>query len=147
MAVKSSVMAFAKRAASELYRIDAVLLNAGIDTNVFELAEGNESTVTVDVVSTSLLAVAVLPKLRETASRHSVQPRLAVLGSSIHIFAPDGQLTGAPEGKIFATLNDGHTAAMASRYFLSKLMVSLCLRELAGQVDSRDIVVNCVNPG
>lgn len=69
MAVKSSVVAFAERATSELDRVDAVLLNAGIDTNVFEMADGDESTLTVNVISPFLLAlvpsatrVAYLPK-------------------------------------------------------------------------------------
>lgn len=60
MAVKSSVVDFTDRAASELDRVDAVLLNAGIDTNVFEMADGDESTLTVNVISPFLLALALL---------------------------------------------------------------------------------------
>ena len=147
MAVKSSVVAFAKRAVAELECIDALLLNAGIDTNVFEMADGDESTLTVNVISTFLLARALLPKLADTAARTSSSTRLTILGSSIHAFAADLQLTTPSDGKIFSTLNDARTADMASRYFLSKLMVGLCVRELANEVDRTQTVVNCVNPG
>jgi len=147
MAVKSSVTAFAKSAAQELDRIDAILLNAGIDTNVFAMANGDESTMTVNVISPFLLALALLPKLKDTADERGVSPRVTFLDSCIHIFAPDVQLTAASEGQIFSTLADATTADMHSRYYLSKLMVGLCMREFAAQVDRRRIVVNSVNPG
>lgn len=73
IANKVSITEFAKRAASELDRIDGVLLNAGIDANVFEMADGDESTLGFNVVSTFLWAVALLPKLKEAQanSTHS----------------------------------------------------------------------------
>lgn len=149
MAVKSSVVAFAERVTSELDRVDAVLLNAGIDTNVFEMADGDESTLTVNVISPFLLALALLPMLERSAAKFGITPHLTFLGSSIHIFAQDGQLTTPADGKIFLTLNDATTANMGNRYFLSKLMVGVCTRELAQKIagTGKPIVVNCVNPG
>ncbi|KAI9730218.1 MAG: hypothetical protein M1834_005982 [Cirrosporium novae-zelandiae] len=59
----ASVKAFAAKVA-KLSRVDAVVLNAGIATANFELFEDNESTITVNVVSTTLLALLLLPTLR-----------------------------------------------------------------------------------
>src|ERR1700709_638030 len=60
-----SVKAFAKRAES-LERIDAVLQNAAISTFVYTTAEDNETTITI-TISTFLLTILLLPKLRESA--------------------------------------------------------------------------------
>ena len=61
----ASVKAFATKAA-ELPRLDAVVENAAVAAGKFELAEDNESTITVNVVSTFLLALLLLPILRKT---------------------------------------------------------------------------------
>ena len=64
-----------KKAESELERIDILLENAGIATGAFKLVEGHESTVTVNVISTFLLAFLLLPKLQETAQKFNTKPR------------------------------------------------------------------------
>lgn len=56
MANYSSVLAFDDDAYSTLSRLDAVVVNAGVSLHEFELAEGIESTLTINVVSTFLLA-------------------------------------------------------------------------------------------
>ena len=66
MANYPSVSAFGRRACSTLSPLDVVVLNAGVSLNKFERAEGIESTLTVNVISTLLLAQLFLPKLRET---------------------------------------------------------------------------------
>lgn len=60
-----SVKQFAERASS-LERVDVLVENAGIATRVHKLAEGNEATITTNVVSTFLLALLMLPKLKQT---------------------------------------------------------------------------------
>lgn len=46
------------------------LLNAGKVTQEFYLVEGNESTIAVNVVNTFLLALLMLPKLRQAAEEY-----------------------------------------------------------------------------
>lgn len=75
--------AFCKRVGG-LERVDAIVENAGVATPVFELAEGMEMTVTVNVVSTFLMALLVLPKLRECAARYNMVPRLTIVASDAH---------------------------------------------------------------
>lgn len=108
----ASVEKFAERAKA-LPRLDVLLENAGIATDDFMLCEDNESTITVNVVSTFLLALLLLPKLRETAVTFSVLPRLVIVSSDVH------QLTNLPEKKnpsIFEALNNKEKARMWDRY-------------------------------
>lgn len=81
-----SVRAFAARA-SKLDRLDAVLENAGILTRQFRIFEGYESQVATNVIGTFLLALLILPKLKETATKFNVQPRLSIVSSDGHLLA------------------------------------------------------------
>ncbi len=149
MASYSSVLAFGDRACT-LPRLDTVVLNAGVSLNQFELAEGVERTLTINVVSTFLLAQLVLPKLRETSQARATDTRVTFVGSSIHIFAKTKQLCSAKRGEILMTLSDPAQADMANRYFLSKLLVLLGVRDLAAKTNvpgENNVLVNCVNPG
>ncbi len=113
LAKYSSVKLFAEKAKS-LERLDVVVENAGIYTDRFEMAEEDESTITVNVVSTMLLGLLLLPKLRETALKFNKAPVLTFTGSFVHY------QTSFPERKaknIFQGLADGKTARMKDRYF------------------------------
>jgi retinol dehydrogenase-12 len=57
------VKAFCKKIVG-LERVDAIVENAGVATPFFELAEEIEKTITINVISTFLMAFLVLPKLR-----------------------------------------------------------------------------------
>ena len=57
-----SVKQFARKA-DDLERLDVLLENAGIMTTKFSMAEKDESNVTINVVSTFLLGLLLLPKL------------------------------------------------------------------------------------
>lgn len=111
LASYDSVKTFAKRA-DGLDRLDVMMQNAGIMTAGYTTAEDNESTLTTNVISPFLLGLLVLPKLRETAAKFNVLPRLVFVASFVHF------LTKFPEQKsdnIFATLNDKRTANMNDR--------------------------------
>lgn len=107
----ASVGAFVTKINS-LPRVDILLLNAGKVTQEFYLAEGNESTIAVNVVNTFLLALLMLPKLRQAAEEFSIVPRIVVVASDRHV------MTNLPEWKTentFATLNGPSTANMHDR--------------------------------
>lgn len=107
-----SVEKFANRVQG-LDRLDAVVENAGISVDSYRLAEDNESTITVNVVSTFLLALLVLPKLRESATKFHVQPHLVIVSSEVHGFTPFPEKNSA---NIFETLNNKETARINDRY-------------------------------
>ena len=81
-----STRQFANRAAG-LSRLDALVENAGVAKATWSLAEDNETTITVNVVNTVFLALLLLPKLRDTASRFNVLPRLTFVNSELHFLS------------------------------------------------------------
>lgn len=153
MASFASVKSFAERIRTELPRLDALVANAGISTNEYLTAEAFEQTLTVNVVSTFLLSLLCLPILRKTAVQQASPTHLTVVGSLVHYFADHSQLEQPAAGRVFKTLSDEKQAHMASRYFLSKLIVLLCIQELAKHSPQGDlsrgpsVIINCPNPG
>lgn len=110
-----SVKQFAKRA-NHLPRLDVLLENAGIATGQFRISEDNESTITTNVVSTFLLALLLLPKLRESSTKFNTTPHLTIVTSEVHFF------TNFPEKDSpnnFDTLNNPDTARMSERCDIS----------------------------
>ena len=107
-----SVKEFAKKAEG-LDRLDALVENAGVARQVWSVLEDNESTITTNVVSTFLLGLLLLPKLRETGQKFNTTPHLAVTCSEVHAWTP---LNERKSKSIFDTLNDKETANMAERY-------------------------------
>ncbi|KAK4955618.1 hypothetical protein LTR10_006557 [Elasticomyces elasticus] len=140
-----SVKAFAKRANS-LKRLDIVLENAGINTQNYVSVGGNESTITVNVVSTFLLALLILPKLQETAKVHNITPNLCIVSSDVHFMT---QFNERKSPAIFDTLNDPKQANMMGRYPLSKLLEVLACREIAREHPVSDFraTLNFLTPG
>lgn len=95
-----SVKGFAA-SVSSLPRVDVAILNAGKMSQEFYIAEKDESTITVNVVSTMLLGLLILPKLRASAQDGRPTPRLVIVASDRHV------MTNLPEWKTpntFATL-------------------------------------------
>lgn len=56
------------------------------DTNRFVNMAGNESSITVNVVSTFLLGLLLLPKLRESGHHFNMTPTVTVVSSEVHHF-------------------------------------------------------------
>jgi retinol dehydrogenase-12 len=108
----ASTKAFAQKVTRELDRLDVVVANAGILTYNFEMAEEDESTITVNIVSTFLMSIMLLPKLRETSIAHRKETVLTFTGSFVHY------LTQFPERNadhIFQELADKTKARMDDR--------------------------------
>ncbi|KAK4497251.1 hypothetical protein PRZ48_011701 [Zasmidium cellare] len=141
----SSVQTFAEHCSTTLPRLDALIANAGIEVKTFALAEGYEQTLTVNVLSTFLLGLLLLPKLQQTGAEHGVETYFSVVGSAIQIFAPHEQLQ---QDDLFKALSMEENADMGNRYYLSKLMDMLCVRALAARTTHLDrVIINCVSPG
>jgi NAD(P)-dependent dehydrogenase (short-subunit alcohol dehydrogenase family) len=107
----ASVKDFCAKVA-ELERVDAVVLNAGVGTPKFEIFEEDESTITVNVISTVLLMLLLLPVLRTSAGRWNVIPTLSVTGSAYHRSAKFPE-RDAPN--ILEALSDAKTSDMGER--------------------------------
>jgi NAD(P)-dependent dehydrogenase (short-subunit alcohol dehydrogenase family) len=149
MSSYDSVLSFAS-ACAELPRIDIAILNAGVARGVWETAEGHESTITVNVLSTFLLAFALLPHLTATSKKFNTRPTLTITSSEVHEFAAFPE-RNAPEGQIFAQLDqakdaNGKDVDMSNRYQVSKLLEVFCIRAMAASSPST-VTINNVNPG
>ncbi|KAK3711593.1 hypothetical protein LTR37_009584 [Vermiconidia calcicola] len=148
MSSYASVQSFAEKANSTLHRIDAVVANAGIAAFDFRLVEGNEETITCNVVSTILLGLLLQPKLRETAKLHKTQAHFTITGSDLYAMAKFKESQGPP-GRVLSNLNDKAKSDLADRYNVSKLLVVLMVRQMAAMspLESNDVIMNTVGPG
>lgn len=147
----SSVKAFAKRVNSDLQRLDVLIENAGIATDKWEqTSDGYESTLQVNVIATTMLALLCMPKLRETVRNFRKEVRLVLVGSEVHFWA---QFVEQDAAKPIAELNKKEIFAPQDRYFVSKLLDMLVTREFGERLNSsahpedKSILVNCPNPG
>lgn len=108
----ASVKAFCAKV-DELDRLDKVILNAGVATSIYEQFEGDESSVTVNAISTTLLALLLLPTLRRSATQYGIVPTLSVTSSEIHTWAKFPERNNS---EILRSLSDPKTKTMGERY-------------------------------
>lgn len=106
MASHDSVKSFVTKINNDLLRLDVLIVNAGISTTDYHVAEGLEQTLTVNVVSSLLLCLLRLPMLQQTALQTKKGSHLTIVGSVVHCFADQERLVQLPDGKVFATLSD-----------------------------------------
>ena len=99
-----SALAFAERVKTDLPRLDAIVLNAGIHNQSWEVSEGWEQTIQVNVINTLLLGLLALPKLRETKKTYvDSSPHLEIVSSQLHRFTTFREIN-APN--IYKRLNE-----------------------------------------
>ncbi|KAJ7850538.1 putative short-chain dehydrogenase [Mycena leptocephala] len=143
MAEFGSVKRFAERANSTLKRLDGAVLNAGI--------HAKNGTLQVNVLSTGLLGILLLPLLHSTArlppphpDASQTPPHLTFTGSGALFLASFPEKT-APN--ILQVLNDEGKTNAKDRYPTSKLLDLFLAREIAGLPKAQGVVVNVVDPG
>ncbi|KAB8263144.1 NAD(P)-binding protein [Aspergillus pseudonomiae] len=146
LASYDSVKAFAQRVKTKLDRIDAVIENAGVALSQRVEAEGHVLPVTVNVLSTLLLAVLILPKMRDCARRHGTIHRLVFVTSVTGFDCQEAwkNIHEAPLAKM-----DSEDMNMMELYPLTKLMLTMAVRHLAAltPVDRAGVVINLICPG
>lgn len=114
LASYASVKAFANSLCSEIGRIDAFISNAGVQMDKWETAEGSELSLQVNVISTMLLSVLVMPKLVEISNKYANEPKLVFVGSALG-FVAEKELANCGNVDVFAALNDPKGANLALR--------------------------------
>lgn len=149
----ASVLEFASRVNKDLTRLDVANLNAGVAFPLFKLSkDGWEQTLQVNVISTSYLAVLLLPKMYATADQFAVTPRLSITASGVHEQAVVTKEMLA-DGKMIEWLNtEENVKGQKSHYQVSKLLELFFVQELAKHIKRRDngqpkVIVNVVDPG
>ncbi|KAJ3130114.1 hypothetical protein HK098_006173 [Nowakowskiella sp. JEL0407] len=149
MASYNSVKKFAARVGSELERVDIFIANAGVAHLEHSMAEDNEATITVNVVSTFLLAALVMPKLKATAQKYKTRPTLTIVSSEVHGFTKMQQKS-APVGELFNAINDKtNFEKYKDQYQVSKLLEVFAVRAIAERrpADEYPVTINYLNPG
>jgi retinol dehydrogenase-12 len=149
----SSVKAFATRAQS-LHRLDTAIMNAGLASGQWITSpEGWEMQLQVNVLSTTLLSLLLLPILIRTRKTFpESKPHLVILGSDIHMQA---KFEERKEDNILKALNDKQrwekSTEITERYSVSKLFDFYITSELTNLIPSiagdPAVIVNVVAPG
>jgi NAD(P)-dependent dehydrogenase (short-subunit alcohol dehydrogenase family) len=114
MSSNASVKAFADRV-NRLDRLDAVVENAGVMTENWSMMEGEESHMKVNLISTFLLALLLLPKLRESGRKYRKEGKLVLVGSDLHLVAKF-QEQNVKGKSLFEALNTESVSNISDRY-------------------------------
>lgn len=129
---------------------NVLIANAGISTFKYsKTPDGYESTFQVNYLSTALLSLLMLPHLIKAGTPEHAS-RLVIVSSECHYLI--NGLEGADEWpSIIEKINDEAyctSSVMAKRYFLSKLLEVMFIRELSSRLPAPTLVaVSAVNPG
>lgn len=156
----ASITAFVKRVEDEIPTVDIVVLNAGVFPRSFEKSrEGWEMALQVNVLSTALLGLMLLPKLKASSRRldgpggttsGQELPHLCIVGSHIHAAIKHFKQQDALQ--ILAALNTPESCSR-QRYGISKLFDQYIATELADAISQESVdgvpavVVNSMSPG
>ena len=114
MASSASVQSFAKRASTELERIDGLVANAGIMIDAWSTADGMETSITVNVINTLFLGVLMMPKLSESGRKFGTHPTIVFIVSVLG-YTAKSEMDKSRKGSIFDGLNDQNRANMDQR--------------------------------
>lgn len=116
LASYASVESFATRINDTLDRLDIVAQNAGVYTlSGFSKSGQDEHHITVNVVSTMLLALLLLPKLRQTQASTGCEAVMTFTGSWMHTLV--SKFPEQDAVNIFAALSDFRDGQkLANRY-------------------------------
>lgn len=165
MANLKSIRAFADRCEKDLERIDCVILNAGVDMAKYERAGiedgGYEMTIMVNVIGTFVLAILMVEVLRRKMGNTSENggqtnpPRITIVGSAVQFFAKYQPLLDGAQSQegVLKSLNSEKGWDGQDRYYLSKGIVQMLVRQLARRISEGDksgksmVILNCVAPG
>ncbi|WDK18664.1 retinol dehydrogenase 12 [Colletotrichum graminicola] len=139
-----SILGFVQCCSSELARLDIAILNAGLSSQKFSIlaTTGHEPTVQVNHISTSLLAILLLPVLRDKSPANT-PGRLTITSSLTPHLANFPLQDKRPLLKAF----DQPDNWLGDRYAQSKLLNQLFIARLSTVVDANKVIITLVEPG
>lgn len=152
----ASVKSFTEHVSQQFKRIDIVILNAGlVNREYITSPEGWEETLQVNTLSTTLLALLLLPKLRSARLEDPASlPHLVLVSSELHAGVARSSLPSPPENMLstFDTPSEPATAFNGGRqYAISKLFLMYAVKSLASLATSSSgepqVLVNSCCPG
>lgn len=145
----ASVRAFAAEVNDKIDKLHIVLLCAGIMVPTFQTSpEGYEINLQVNVLSTALMALLLVPKVRSTAALRDgdFTPHITILNSLATQETEDAWVP--TDQTLLDRIGDVSKFEHISQYYLVKLAARYFIRGLADQIVSKEIIiVNCCCPG
>ena len=157
----NSLRALATRVKDDLPRLDIALLNAGVvQPHYRKSPEGWEETLQVNVLSTVLLGILLLPILEESTAAGSKEDQearqvshLCFVSSGNYEFAAiPPSVRNEPSILRYYSQPDLF-AGVEPQYNISKLFLMYAVNELAAKTDAGrkgsagNVIINSVNPG
>jgi NAD(P)-dependent dehydrogenase (short-subunit alcohol dehydrogenase family) len=145
-----SITQFTQRIDKELEHLDVAILNAGVFNTSYETSGyGWEEDLQVNTLSTTLLGILLLPKLKKSKTYTGKIPILQFVNSGAHktVEIPVGLRAQEPSN-ILTELNkpDMYKGAM-KQYASSKLLQRYAAIQLAKAIPSSEVIITCVCPG
>jgi NAD(P)-dependent dehydrogenase (short-subunit alcohol dehydrogenase family) len=141
-----SVVAFAERVRN-LEHVDIVVLNAGTRRTKFhESDHGWEEDLQVNALSNTLLALLLLPKLKESKKITGKTPVLEFVNSGLHqnaVVPPETRT----EPNILAHYNKRENFREGKQYSFSKAFLMYTTTYLAETISSKDVIITSICPG
>lgn len=147
----TSIRSFSKKASIELDHLDVVILNAGVAPRYFKKSlAGWESAIQINVLSTALIGLLLLPKLRTSKTLNST-PVLEIVAARVHesVTLTKEERASSNILSLFNILKTGGYQAV-HQYAVSKLFLIYAMKGLAGMATSAgepDVIVTAVCPG
>ena len=146
MSALASTKAFADIVKKEVKRIDVVFLNAGVFNKVFNVGKGGfEETIQVNVLSTALLGLLLLPWMKQVGDGKA---HLAFVTSGTH---RNVDIDKWPQENVLSYLSKEENVPKAGAYATSKLLEQYVVNEIAklpvGPDGKSQVIVNPMCPG
>ncbi|KAK1712093.1 retinol dehydrogenase 12 [Colletotrichum lupini] len=140
-----SVRNFVARCKKELTRIDIVILNAAVVAQNFIVSrEGHELMLQVNFLSTTLLALLLLPVMKQKKPAGD-QARLVIVSSDFTYWhTPEEDMV---TGSMFKPADKETMWESGKNYQQSKFLGQLFVAKLATYVNPNQIIVNLANSG
>jgi NAD(P)-dependent dehydrogenase (short-subunit alcohol dehydrogenase family) len=143
-----SIQSFVKRCHERLDRLDRALLNAGVLGGPFVTSPstGHEVTFQVNYISTALLAILLLPVLKNKSPKGK-PGTLTLISSALGLQCAFPNRDADPIIPSFDNSEGWNMQKTMAQYSLSKMCVLMLLQKLAEHVDARDVIINAAEPG
>ncbi len=143
---------FAARVNRRVPKLHVLQLVAGIAAKDFKRSpDGHELGLQINVLSTALMALLLLPKVRETAVAEGPSgfvPHISFVNSAAHREVDPKDLPAEGSGEtLIQRLDDESKFDTRKEYFLVKLAGIFVVRGLAERIGNDRIVVNASCPG
>ncbi|GAD91498.1 short-chain dehydrogenase, putative [Paecilomyces variotii No. 5] len=144
-----SIREFAVRADATDISVDIALLNAGVySVNYRQSPYGWEETLQVNVLSTALLALLLLPKLRKSSSveRNNNGAVLEFVSSRRHEVVTISEDRKRRQN-LLRSFNNAETFKSSEQYQVSKLFVMCIMQVLSSLAKTSGVRVTAICPG